>query len=337
MSANATWGTAPAKMRPAGGSSSGLFLQKNNNAGLPGGVMPSSAVGSASVFAKPPSGGTKQISKAAAMALFGRGPNNGPLVGPSGVSFPPRNPGTGGTMNSTRTMTNSASVSALAHAMLRENNNRFFPTRLDPIPGEDENNADGPTAKNATFGVGNGASAPTTTTTKLRKETLMSLGISTRARSPKSCMKKSGSNNGMRRASTLSSIHEIDVVLPGSRSITRNTSITFKDTVMVKRVPSSSSLAENPRDLWVQPEEEKQIRQIAKALVQVVDDSDVDPELIDIRGLEGHTRYVRKRIQVRRCIDNFGWKKIVLCTLFGFSCGESLTPVYPSLSLPIGP
>jgi hypothetical protein len=285
MSANATWNNAPAH---AGPGTSSLWLQKSM--GEP--PSPASSIannGVASVFAKMPSG-QKHISKAAAMALFGRGSNGKPVL-PPGVVVTPQKP---------NSMSNSMSVSALSHAMLRENNGIFAPSKAAvPVEWDEENNT--PSGA-AAAGGGRNAAFGAPPATKLRKETLMSLGISARpppSRSPKSCMKKSGSVSGMRRAATLSSIHEVEVMLPGSRPISRNVSITFQDKVQVKRVPSSSSLAENPRDLWVQPEEEKQIRQIAKALVQVVDDSEVDPELVDIRGLEGHTRYVRKRIHVR--------------------------------------
>lgn len=255
--------------------------------------MQSSRAGTASIFTNAPTG-KKQISKAAVMALFGRGSNKGPFVVPPGVTTPGK---------TTYSVSHSMSISALANVMQRESNSNIIPNKSTAAPfdgGMDGNIlSTGNGTMNATFGIVNGG-AVLTTPTKLRKETLMSLGISTRPRTPKSCMKKSGSSSddGMRRSATLSSIHEIDVVLPGSRSIRRNTSITFRDTVMVKRVPSSSSLVENPCDLWVQPDEQRQIRQSAKALVQVVDESDVDPGLIDIRGLEGHTRYVRKRVQV---------------------------------------
>jgi hypothetical protein len=135
--------------------------------------------------------------------------------------------------------------------------------------------------------------------TKLRKETLMSLGIDVK-RNPaelKGCMKQ---GEGLKRASTLGNIREIEVTLPDGRPLKRNTSITFKETVEIKRVPSASSLASNPSELWFQDHEEREIRKTAKALVKIVDESDVDPSLLDLHGLEGHTRVQKKISQARK-------------------------------------
>jgi hypothetical protein len=135
--------------------------------------------------------------------------------------------------------------------------------------------------------------------TKLRKETLMSLGIDMK-KSPgelRGCMKK---GEGLKRASTLGNIREISVTGPDGRPIKRNASITFKETVEIKRVPSVSSLAGNPSELWFQDHEEREIRKTAKALVKIVDESDVDPSLLDLHGLEGHTRIQKKISQARK-------------------------------------
>mmetsp|Transcript_32765 Transcript_32765/g.54909 ORF Transcript_32765/g.54909 Transcript_32765/m.54909 type:complete len:324 (-) Transcript_32765:257-1228(-) len=135
--------------------------------------------------------------------------------------------------------------------------------------------------------------------TKLRKETLMSLGIEMK-KSPgelRGCMKK---GDGLKRASTLGNMREISATLPDGTPIKRNASITFKETVEIKRVPSASSLASNPSELWFQDHEEREIRKTAKALVKIVDDSDVDPSLLDLHGLEGHTRIQKKISQARK-------------------------------------
>lgn len=135
--------------------------------------------------------------------------------------------------------------------------------------------------------------------TRLRKETLMSLGID--MKKPKGelrgCMKKGA---GLQRATTLGNFREMTATGPDGRSIKRNVSITFKETVEIKRVPSVSSLASNPQELWFQDHEEREIRKTAKALVKIVDESDVDPSLLDLHGLEGHTRINKKISQARK-------------------------------------
>lgn len=137
--------------------------------------------------------------------------------------------------------------------------------------------------------------------TRLRKSTLISLGID--MKKPKGelrgCMKKGA---GLQRAATLGNFREISAVGVNGAQIKRNVSITFKETVEIKRVPSASSLATNPQELWFQDHEEKEIRKTAKALVKIVDESDVDPSLLDLHGLEGHTR-VNKRISQARKYD----------------------------------
>lgn len=135
--------------------------------------------------------------------------------------------------------------------------------------------------------------------TRLRKETLMSLGID--MKKPKGelrgCMKK---GDGLKRAATLGNFREISATGPDGRPIKRNVSITFKETVEIKRVPSASSLASNPQELWFQDHEEREIRKTAKALVKIVDESDVDPSLLDLHGLESHTRINKKISQARK-------------------------------------
>ena len=127
----------------------------------------------------------------------------------------------------------------------------------------------------------------------------MSLGIDMKkpAGELRGCMKK---GEGLKRASTLGNIREISVTGPDGRPIKRNASITFKETVEIKRVPSISSLASNPSELWFQDHEEREIRKTAKALVKIVDESDVDPSLLDLHGLEGHTRIQKKISQARK-------------------------------------
>jgi hypothetical protein len=107
---------------------------------------------------------------------------------------------------------------------------------------------------------------------------------------------------GLQRAATLGNFREISATGVNGCQIRRNVSIKFKETVEIKRVPSASSLASNPQELWFQDHEEKEIRKTAKALVKIVDESDVDPSLLDLHGLEGHTR-INKRISQARKYD----------------------------------
>jgi hypothetical protein len=135
--------------------------------------------------------------------------------------------------------------------------------------------------------------------TRLRKETIMSLGIDMKKpiTELRGCMKK---GEGLNRAATLGNFREISATGPGGRPIKRNVSITFNETVEIKRVPSASSLANNPQELWFQHHEEQEIRKTAKALVKIVDESDVDPSLLDLHGLESHTRFNKKIAQARK-------------------------------------
>ena len=135
--------------------------------------------------------------------------------------------------------------------------------------------------------------------TRLRKSTLMSLGIDMKKPTGelRGCMKK---GKGLQRAATLGNFREMSATGVNGAQIKRNVSITFKETVEIKRVPSASSLASNPQELWFQDHEEKEIRKTAKALVKIVDESDVDPSLLDLHGLEGHTRMNKKISQARK-------------------------------------
>lgn len=94
---------------------------------------------------------------------------------------------------------------------------------------------------------------PTQLVRRLRKDTLQSLGVSTKTNSPqKSSLKKSC---GLSRPKTMNTLRQIEVELPGEVKIERNTSITFQNTVRMRYVSSAASLAENPKELWYQKEE----------------------------------------------------------------------------------
>ncbi|KAG7353528.1 hypothetical protein IV203_002883 [Nitzschia inconspicua] len=194
-------------------------------------------------------------------------------------------------------MTGAMSTSALSNIMLRQPDPSSLRVRSkasigEHVPGQDsvdENpSMDGNLKKSRKM---NG--------TRLRKETLMSLGIETKkpVGELRGCMKK---GDGLKRAATLGNFREISATGPDGRPIKRNVSITFKETVEIKRVPSASSLAGNRQDLWFQDHEEREIRKTAKALVKIVDESDVDPSLLDLHGLESHTRINKKISQARK-------------------------------------
>lgn len=114
--------------------------------------------------------------------------------------------------------------------------------------------------------------------TKLRDDTLRSLGIAVPSRqkhngSLRSALKKGGDTKGMSRALTMASIREIEVYLPGERCIKRNTSVNFDEKVTIRKVESTSSLAESKSKLWLQDDEMRKIRQRCKSLATMVDHS----------------------------------------------------------------
>lgn len=147
---------------------------------------------------------------------------------------------------------------------------------------------------------------------KLRNETLLSLGISApgrRAQQPlRSALKKQG--GGMSRALTMASVREVEICLPNDKTISRNTSINFNESVKVRKIPSSSSLAQHKKDLWFQDDEMKLMRQKAKSMASMAevnganDDSFVKHTGDSLRGLEryvdtrGHSRTRRNKFQV---------------------------------------
>jgi len=130
---------------------------------------------------------------------------------------------------------------------------------------------------------------------KLRKETLMSLGIDMRMK-PRSCMKK---GKGLQRAATMTSLNEMKVFLPTGQTLRRNLSITFKDKVRVKKIPSSSSLAENPAELWYQNHEMDSMKKKTKELIALADDP-IKRSQHNYRGLERHMPENRESVRSRR-------------------------------------
>ena len=131
-------------------------------------------------------------------------------------------------------------------------------------------------------------------TTKLREETLRSLGISAPSRKThlplRSALKKEG--GGMNRALTMASIREVEVYLPNYKTIKRNTSINFKENVRVKKIPSSSSLVNDKQELWYQDHEFKTIREKAKSMASMAEINGASAEVFvnktgdSVRGLE---------------------------------------------------
>jgi hypothetical protein len=132
---------------------------------------------------------------------------------------------------------------------------------------------------------------------KLRKETLMSLGIKTK---PKGCMKSTASG-GMRRATTLNSLRETEITLPTGKTIRRNISITFNEKVRSRRIPSSSSFTElDKQEMWFQKDEMKMMRWRSKDLVNEAADNPHKNSREDLRGLEGHLPENRKVLKNRQ-------------------------------------
>lgn len=142
------------------------------------------------------------------------------------------------------------------------------------------------------------------TTGKLRDETLRSLGIAVPARKQplRSALKKEG--GGMSRNLTMACIREVEICLPNYKTIKRNTSINFKEQVKVRKIPSSSSLVDDKKELWFQDDEMKTIRQKAKSMASMAEINGASDEAYaktgeSIRGLE---RYLDdgRRTKTRR-------------------------------------
>lgn len=146
---------------------------------------------------------------------------------------------------------------------------------------------------------------------KLRKETTETLGLNTPSTSSKvdpisssfkglsktpskSCLKSSGSSSNLRRAVSM-----MEITLPSRETVKKENFIKFNELVEVKRVPSSTDLGTAKKDLWFQKDEMNQIRNESKRLVDLLDESVVDPKHVDIRGLEEHRKAERKKSKER--------------------------------------
>lgn len=150
---------------------------------------------------------------------------------------------------------------------------------------------------------------------QLRQETLQSLGISIQRKhnihgvAPRGVLKKSGSANALARANTLTNLKRVptQIELSNGRVLKRNTSVTFNERVRCKRVASSSSLAEDPKQLWFQDNEMNKIRRNAKKIVQEaaqeeLENGSVRPEsdVFSLRGLERHLPAAKEESRNRK-------------------------------------
>jgi hypothetical protein len=91
----------------------------------------------------------------------------------------------------------------------------------------------------------------------------------------------------------------MEITLPSRETVKKENFIKFNELVEVKRVPSSTDLGTAKKDLWFQKDEMNQIRNESKRLVDLLDESVVDPKHVDIRGLEEHRKAERKKSKER--------------------------------------
>jgi len=148
------------------------------------------------------------------------------------------------------------------------------------------------------------SSVPRGQENQLSKETLMSLGIAEAKRKPKSCMKREGS---VPRAATLNNLTEVEVCLPSGKTIKRNNSVSFRGRVRVRKIPSSSSLADDPKELWYQGDEIEKIKRKTMTLIAVAKNPDIRKKL-NYRGLEQYMPESRAKM---KCRKNEAWDVVL--------------------------
>jgi hypothetical protein len=132
-----------------------------------------------------------------------------------------------------------------------------------------------------------------------RDSTGSSLGStrSTMRSSLRSSIKKGGSS---RRAS-IQFGGEISVYLPGQEEpVKRRTSISFNESVKVKKVDLVKNLTDAPETLWFQDEEFQAIRRRSLDLVDKYDNGQMKGKKYCIRGLEKLTKSRRKKVMERK-------------------------------------
>lgn len=163
---------------------------------------------------------------------------------------------------------------------------------------------------------------------RLRKDILISFGINSPKRSN---LKKTG---GLSRPKTINCLRGIEVELPGEVRMTRNTSITFSDTVDIQRVTSISDLARNPKDLWFQYDEFEKIRNKSIELARRAD-SPTDSKKYCVRGLE--TLMPSKRDDIL-CQQTIALDTVLDVQDTQRHCGvfneDHIAKLYKSLSIP---
>lgn len=121
--------------------------------------------------------------------------------------------------------------------------------------------------------------------------------------SPKSCLKKTSQREPRRvppKRSVSADQLSLRVRLPGhTKPITRQRSITFDESVRVRRVPSAAELNEDKRDeLWFQSEEYDTIKRKTYSLIRAIQQGQTGGVNYCTRGLEKY--FHAEKVQQRR-------------------------------------
>lgn len=171
-----------------------------------------------------------------------------------------------------------------------------------------------------------GSEPPASPIRHLRNDTLSSLDIKIK---PRGVLKKKSS---FARPSTMSCLRQGSGSQNGQSQqpkIRRNISITFKESVRVRKVESCSELVKHPNELWYQKDEFREIKRDVKRSVESVELAEMLGGEHDecIRGLERHLPSNRHALQYLK--DN------VYDTVLDQqhdTCPEEIAQMYKSLS-----
>ena len=107
--------------------------------------------------------------------------------------------------------------------------------------------------------------------------------------------------SGAPRRASIQLAGEISVYLPGERrTVRRRTSITFNESVKVKKVKSTRSMTDSPETLWFQQEEFQAIRRRSMDLVEKYEMGETQGKKYCIRGLEKMLKSKRQQVMEQK-------------------------------------